>query len=220
MNVRLVIIALVLFGAHTASGADLGRMFFTPAQRATLDNARKQNLRIEIGTANAEPAAPVPQNLSVNGVVRRSDGKSTIWLNNRAVTEPQAGGVNVVTGKNDNRVKLTDPESGRSVDLKVGQTVEIVSGTIQENYSRRPLASPEARPAPGTVSGSIPESAAEVKAGEPAPSRTRKSVQRQRVIDDLIDAAAAGDQRANRPPSPERTESPAAPVPLARQPEY
>ena len=212
--------ALLLFCAGTAMSADLDRMFFTPEQRATLDNARRQNLRIEIGTANVQPAAPVPQNLSVNGIVRRSDGKSTIWLNNRAVTEPHAGGINVVTGKNDNRVKLTDPESGRSVDLKVGQTVEIVSGTIQENYARRPLSNPEAKPAAGPESGSIPESAAQVKAGEPSPSRSRKSAQRQRVIDDLIDAAAAGDQRENRPPSPDRTEIPIAPVPMVRQPAY
>jgi hypothetical protein len=212
--------ALLLFCAGTAMSADLDRMFFTPAQRATLDNARKQNLRIEIGTANVQPAAPVAQNLSVNGIVRRSDGKSTIWLNNRAVTEPHAGGINVVTGKNDNRVKLTDPESGRSVDLKVGQTVEIVSGTIQENYTRRPLSKPEAKPAAEPESGSIPESAAQVKAGEPAASRTRKSAQRQRAEDDLIDAAAARDQQENRAPSPDRTEIPTAPVPMVRQPAY
>jgi hypothetical protein len=214
-------VALLLFCAGTAVSADLGRMFFTPEQRATLDNARKKNLRIEIGTDNVQPpAAPVPQNLSVNGIVRRSDGKSTIWLNNRAVIEPRADGINVVTGKNDNRVKLTDPASGRSVDLKVGQTVEILSGTIQENYERRPRSKPETRPAAGSESGSIPENAAQVNAGEPATSRSRKIAQRRRVIDDLIDAAAAGDQRENRPPNPDRTEIPIAPIPMVREPAY
>lgn len=212
--------ALLLFCAGAAMSADLDRMFFTPEQRASLDNQRKQNLHIEIGPVNVQPAAPVPQNLSVNGIVRRSDGKSTIWLNNRAVTEPHAGGINVVTGKNDDRVKLTDPESGRSVDLKVGQTVEIVSGTIQENYSRRPLSKPEAKPAAEPESGSNPESAAQTKAGEPSTSRSRKSAQRRRVIDDLIDAAAAGEQQENRPPNPDRTETPIAPVPMVRNPAY
>jgi hypothetical protein len=210
--------AWLLFCAGTAMSADFGRMFFSPEQRATLDDARKKNLRIEIGTESVQPpAAPAPQNLSVNGIVRRSDGKSTVWLNNRAVTEPRAGDVNVATGKNDNRVKLTDPASGRSVDLKVGQTVEIVSGTVEESYVRRPVSKPEIKSEP--ESGSIPASAAQAKAGEPATSRSR-AAQRRRVIDDLIDAAAAGEQRDNRAPNPDRTEVPAASTPMVREPAY
>ena len=134
---RLTAIAL-LFCASAATGADLGRLFFTPAQRAALDNARRQNIRIESVSEKVQtPAPPLPQNVSVNGVVRRSDGKSTVWLNNRPVTERSAGGINVSTNKNDSRVRLTVPDSDRSVDLKVGQTVEIVSGTIEEGYARR-----------------------------------------------------------------------------------
>src|SRR6185369_3922403 len=125
-----VLLLLVLAGiANACAGDELGRMFFTPAQRATLDNARKQNIRVEIGNENEQQpaAAPVPQNVSVNGVIRRSDGKNTIWLNNRAVNEQQPGSLNAAIGKGDNRVRLKVPESGRNLDLKVGQTVEIVS---------------------------------------------------------------------------------------------
>ena len=144
MTMRLTAIVLMLC-ASAAANADFGRLFFTPAQRATLDNARKQNIRIEIGSDNEQAAAPVPQNVSVNGVVRSSDGKSTVWLNNRAVTGKNAGGLNVSINKNDSRVKLSVPESGRSVDLKVGQTVEIVSGTIAEGYSPRSTPKIEAK---------------------------------------------------------------------------
>ena len=149
MTARLAAAIVLMLGAGTVNSADLGRMFFTPAQRAMLDNARKQNIRIELGSDN-EQAAPVPQNVSVNGVVRRSDGKSTVWLNKRAVIAPQTGGINVSTSKNDHRVKLTVPHSGRSFDLKVGQTVEIVSGTIEEGYTRRTAPKPEAKAAPST----------------------------------------------------------------------
>jgi hypothetical protein len=122
-------------------------MFYTPAQRATLDNARKQNIRVEIGNESEQQpaAAPVPQNVSVNGIIRRSDGKNTIWLNNRVVNEQNPGGMNAAIGKSDNRVRLSVPDSGRSVDLKVGQTVEIVSGTIEESYLRRPTARTEVK---------------------------------------------------------------------------
>src|SRR5471030_1184404 len=129
--------------AGATCAAELGRMFFTPAQRATLDNARKQNIRTEIGSDNEQSATPLPQNISVNGVIRRSDGKNTIWLNNRVVSEPQKSGVNATLGRNDNRVRLSVPESGRNVDLKVGQTVEIVSGTVGESYLRKPASKPE-----------------------------------------------------------------------------
>lgn len=147
MSRKLLAIAL-LFSAGTAMGADLGRMFFTPAERAMLDNARKKSIRGEV-ISETKAAAPVPQNVSVTGMVRRSDGKSTIWVNNRPVTDRQTGAVKVAPTANDNRVKLTVPESGRSVDLKVGQSVEILSGTIEEGYARRTAPKP-ATSAPGT----------------------------------------------------------------------
>ncbi len=148
-TVRTLIFLCTMFVSAAATGAELGRMFFTPAQRDTLDNARKQNIRVEIGTDEERPAAaaaPVPHNVSVNGMIRRSDGRNTVWLNNRAISEHQAGGIGAAIGKNDDRVHLRVPESGRNVDLKVGQTVEIVSGTIEENYLRRPGPKPEPKP--------------------------------------------------------------------------
>jgi hypothetical protein len=146
---RALLLLALLTTAHAATAAELGRMFFTPAQRATLDNARKQNIRAEIGNDSEQQpsAAPVPQSVSVNGVIRRSDGKNTIWLNNRIVNEKQPGGINAAIGKADNRVRVNVPDSGRSLDLKVGQTVEIVSGTIEESYLRRPAAKPDVKPA-------------------------------------------------------------------------
>ena len=147
--------------------AELGRIFFTPAQRATLDNARKQNIRVEIGN-DSEPqpaAAPVPQNVRLNGMIRRSDGKNTIWLNNRVVNEQQPGTLNAEIGKADNKVRLSVPDSGRNVDLKVGQTVEIVSGTIEESYVRRPTA--KAEPKPPTESEKTSDDVAKVTPATP-----------------------------------------------------
>lgn len=148
MTARLAAAIVLMLGAGTTAGAELGRLFFTPAQRATLDTMREKNIGKE-AVSEKEPAPPLPQNVTLDGVVRRSDGKNTVWLNSRAVTAPKAGGIDVSTGKSDNRVKLTVPESGRSLDLKVGQTAEIVSGTIAESYARRaPLPQPETKTAP------------------------------------------------------------------------
>lgn len=169
MNARLL--AIVLFAQiNAAAAAELGRLFFTPAQRATLDNARKQNIRIEIGTDGSEPqaqAAPVPQNMSVTGLVRRSDGKSTVWVNNHPVGGTSVGGVKVAPGKTGDRIKLTAPDGGRSVDLKVGQSVEILSGRIEEGYARQTTAKPE--PAPADIPAAPSATPSKPQAATPPP---------------------------------------------------
>ena len=156
LTMKYLPLVLLILHAGLAVADDYGRLFFTPAQRATLDNARKQNIRVDIGKDNSDQAAePVSQNISVNGLVKRSDGKSTIWLNNRTVTEQQATGVGIATRKGDNGVKLTVPESGHTIDLKVGQTVEVGTGTVAEGYEKGSLptqAPPATQPAPASQS--------------------------------------------------------------------
>lgn len=151
MTARLVALFVLMAGAATAAGAEFGRMFFTPSQRAALDHFRDLNIRnAVIGEDESDkdlvvPPPPGPERVSVNGIVRRSDGRSTVWINNRAVVgTQQPRGINVVPGKNDNSVKLTVPRSGRSFELKVGQTADTVGGTITEGYARRTLPVPEA----------------------------------------------------------------------------
>ena len=149
-------------------------MFFTPAQRASFGQRAQTEHSGDAGGDNEQPAAPLPQNVSVNGLIQRSDGKNTIWLNNRVVTGQPPGGINAAASKSDNRVRLSLPESGRSIDLKVGQTVEILSGTIEETYSRR-AAKPDAKGAPGQENA-----AAEV--AKVAPAQPRDAVKSDSVI--------------------------------------
>ena len=60
-----------------------GRLFYTPAQRAMLVNARTHKVT-EIQKSYAPPAsAPI----SLDGVITRSDGVATHWVNGR----PQTG---------------------------------------------------------------------------------------------------------------------------------
>jgi len=163
---KRVLLLLLVVHAGIAAGDDIGRLFFTPAQRATLDNARKQNVHTEVGNDNPDQAVPLPQNLIVNGVVRRSDGKNTVWVNGRPVTDRQSNGVNVIPDKN-NRVRVTVPDSGRSVDLKAGQTLELNSGTVQEGYALRPSAPAAANPentngAPPATPAAVPNAPAPV----------------------------------------------------------
>lgn len=181
MTARLLALIVLMAGAGAAAGAEFGRMFFTPAQRAALDSFRKQNIQSAIVIEDdrdkdlvvAPPPPSGPEHMSVGGMVRRSDGKNTAWINNRAVEAGQPGGVTVAPGKNDNRVKLTAPQSGRSFELKVGQTVDVTSGTIEESYARRavPKPAPESEPEPAdepaATSATTPQAATPLRPRAP-----------------------------------------------------
>ena len=137
-------LAAALLMLPSAANAELGRLFFTPAQRNALDTARKQNIRVEIGNEETEKqataptaTAPVPQTVRLNGMIQRSDGNNTVWLNDKPITGQNATGMSFSTNRNDSKVKLQLPDGGRSMDLKVGQTAEINSGIVEESYNRR-----------------------------------------------------------------------------------
>ncbi|CUI09218.1 hypothetical protein [Massilia antarctica] len=108
-----------------AQTAPMGRLFTTPAERHQLD--------IQRGLAAAPPApvveaASAPQPMTVNGFVRRSSGKSTVWVNNEA----REGARNRFSGPAQApRVTLTLP-SGQKVVLKPGQSVDMNAGTVTD----------------------------------------------------------------------------------------
>ncbi len=198
---RLLIACGVLAGfAAPAAAADapLGRLFFTPSQRASLDIARKQRARTALATEKTEEfatAAPAPQSITYDGVVRRSDGKSTVWINSRPVHDKDPAGGAVVVGRvrQDGSVTLQMPQSGRSVELKPGQSVELLSGAIEESFSRKPATLPEPRPAA--------KATPEAKAGKSAANATaeRDRENRERQIDEA--ARALRDATAAKPPA-------------------
>lgn len=76
MNSRhLIILSLVLMLGHNAAQAEpLGRLFFTPQQRAELDRQRLHNPGISVDTD--QQAAQ-----TINGEIRRSSGRNTRWIN-------------------------------------------------------------------------------------------------------------------------------------------
>ena len=63
--------------------ATLERLFFTPAQRADLQAARDRPLSSASPAGSAEPA-PAPAVVKFDGVLIRSDGKTTRWVDGKA----------------------------------------------------------------------------------------------------------------------------------------
>jgi len=122
--------------------APIGRLFFTPAERAQLDIARVQRKPPAQAAVAAPPpveAPPAAQVVTYGGIVRRSDGRSMLWINNRLVEEKDALKGLSVKGKvgADGAVTLQVPETGASISVKVGQSVELQTGRVGE--ARKPI---------------------------------------------------------------------------------
>lgn len=184
-----VFIGIFLSALSSASAADpMGRLFFTPAQRAQLETARAQrDRRAPVPTAETEkeseaapPAPQGPEIVTYNGIVRRSDGKSTVWINGKAITERNRdeSSVSVLGVRRDGAVSIAVPQADRSASLRVGQSVEVMSGTIEESYARRatiprmPVEKPVATPS--ATDGAKPPPAAVAAPADAAKKAARR----------------------------------------------
>lgn len=100
----------------TAGSEPLGRLFLTPERRAVLERQRQLNIQ---AAQTLEGST-----MSLDGIVVRSSGRSTVWINQRPQTERSLGtGVTtVVTPGNPQRAVLTAGEE-TPASLKVGESI-------------------------------------------------------------------------------------------------
>lgn len=116
-----VLIALCLMAlCMPARAADepLGRLFFTPQQRSALDAGRRIAAKPKAQTTPAPRRAGA---VRLDGIVTRSDGERTVWINGRAHHSGHPPGVRV-TNVEPTAARIQVSESGQTVKLKVGQT--------------------------------------------------------------------------------------------------
>lgn len=162
---RPILLCLALLAVRPASAEISGRLFFTPEQRAMLDNVRRQNIQ----QATEEQAA-MSGGVTFNGVVQHSDGRTILWVNNRPMSGVDAAN-RFGPVKNGNPIlKMHYP--GQSVDLKVGQRLDPVTGKAVEPYQGRPKTEPvkEApKPAIEASKEKAPGKRAPVPGAEPEP---------------------------------------------------
>lgn len=132
MSAKLLLSTLVLLTAIPAQGAEpLGRLFFSPEQRVALEHLRKNS-----------SAAPVATNVTVNGVIQSSSGKSVVWINGvpyestRGTSEPGFS----ARSSESSSVTIVPPGTRRSLRIRVGETVELVPDAESQgaNTARQP----------------------------------------------------------------------------------
>ncbi len=108
--------AAALATTATAWAEPLGRLFLTPERRAVLERQRQLNIQ-EVQTIEGST-------VTLDGVVARSSGKSTVWVNQRPQNENTLGtGVTAIVSRNDpGRVVITPGEESPA-SLKVGESI-------------------------------------------------------------------------------------------------
>lgn len=114
----LIMPVLPYSSAMAAEEPELERLFNTPQRRAQLDELRRRNVPIQ------RPATtPVTQNIRLDGIVRRTNGPSTVWING----EPHFGAPSVnSTSAATARVRFGE---GKTVELKVGEQGKLATDT-------------------------------------------------------------------------------------------
>ena len=108
----------VLFaaGAMSVDAEPLGRLFFTPEQRAQLDRQRQR------GSAGRAPAAT----LRLDGVVFAPGGRTTAWINGRLRRDAD-------------RAEVADLRVGESINLVTREKSDVVApGAIRAGRSPAP----------------------------------------------------------------------------------
>jgi hypothetical protein len=119
--IRLSVMALTAVSTY-ASAQELGRLFFTPDERAALDARRKA--RVPDKPAAAVVASPTTK---LDGYVKRSGGPSTVWVNGEPV--PEGGGDGPRIGS---RVSIPVGEGGRRAALKPGEVLDRGTGEVRD----------------------------------------------------------------------------------------
>ena len=140
-----LIICLVLLLINNPVYADnLGRLFTSETERNKLNYIRKkapvaEKKEVEVVKVE-EIIEPVKQEVQVRdairlkGVVYRSDGKNTAWINDSNTFEGDLESQYIKVDKENihkDNVRVTMPDNSTIVDLKVGDSYEPVSENIE-----------------------------------------------------------------------------------------
>ena len=140
---RLLMVLIFLGSPGVGYAEDLGRLFFTPEQRAALDARRKARVpdRPNITTT-------VSPTTRLDGYVKRQGGRSTVFVNGDAVLEGTADAPVVDPERRSGRVPVTAGEGGQRIELRPGETLDRDTGRVRDVLGEGGRVAPGKRAAP------------------------------------------------------------------------
>ena len=139
----IVTLAVVpVFDVALAQDETLGRLFYSARQRAALD------ANIRTASEPAKKTIPIPPSVLLNGVVTRSDGEQTVWIDGRAYHRTESGELQVITRPSEPgvaEIKVPGVNDRRSV--RVGQRLVPLTGETFEAFELPPPGTRHRNPA-------------------------------------------------------------------------
>lgn len=128
-----------------SSAQEFGRLFSNVQQRADLDSLRekydpnRQEIIYKEGPKSVvAPVKPPPKlpDLMVNGLIVRSSGRSSAWVNGTPLTDGEAtpDGVQIRSGSDG--IQFVLPSGDNTATIRPGQLLDPNAGTVQDNLAR------------------------------------------------------------------------------------
>ncbi len=125
----------------------MGRLFFSPNDRASLDNIRQNSKAPDKLIKADEPEkeeqsidveAEPSKRIIVKGYVSRTDGKNTVWVNDKAMAE-HSSNKDITVGtlqKNSGKIQVTiKGTEQKTIALKAGQVYDPNTGRLYNHLS-------------------------------------------------------------------------------------
>jgi len=107
--------------------ANLDKLFTDKSQRAQIDAARSGNYT----GSDIQQTSKV----NVNGYMKRSDGKSVVWINNKNTLEgSKVGNIKVHQRSVGKNKKVSINVDGKSASLRPGETWHKETGAIVDSH--------------------------------------------------------------------------------------
>jgi hypothetical protein len=120
---KRVLLAILLLNATACLAQEVGRLFFTPEQRAALDARRRA--RVPDKPAAVVVASPTTR---LDGFVKRSGGPSTVWVNGEPLTEGAGDAPRIGP-----RISISVGEGGRRAALRPGEVLDRGTGEVRDD---------------------------------------------------------------------------------------
>ena len=118
----LALVALPANAAVEDTAPELGRLFHSAERRVQLERQRSLNIQ-QVQTLQGAT-------MSLDGVVSRSSGKSTVWINQRAQNENDSArtGMQIQTDRHTPTKARIAPGEELATELKVGEAINRGTG--------------------------------------------------------------------------------------------